>query len=446
MQISMEILSQITPRADSGAGVRQRAGPDNREGLRFDKLFNEAIGVSEGKYTEIKKPKSESGTSKLPAEARAPDDKTEDASSAGAAGNPAMVVFVLEGDRESTIFPETRIDTAAVSTIPEDLQGRNTGADFDPGLARDSKPENTAASPPQFAGDVLKEAMNNGTPDVNAAENRAAANGLAAEVAKKTEAPEINSGSETAGANGEVMARTPIRTSQREGYEDNKSDSSAYGDPRPLENENDSAPVKGQKNKAFSDLVNNLRKTDESAQPANNAPMPLAEGLKPEQFRADQQMRKELPDAPVKASNLFDEMVSRIDTMQSESRNAMTIQLKPEFLGKVALEIALDAAGLHVRINAENGDVRSVINGQINSLIESLQNKGIAVVEVEVAYTGIDNGAFKESRDRQAEPEHHRRRTGQVETIDSATYITALPYDMLDYYLDTEVSSVEYRA
>jgi flagellar hook-length control protein FliK len=124
----------------------------------------------------------------------------------------------------------------------------------------------------------------------------------------------------------------------------------------------------------------------------------------------------------------------------------MSIQLKPEFLGKVALEIAMDATGLHVKISAEDNGVRSMINGQINSLIESLANKGIEVVEVEVAYTGVDNGAFKESRGGQAQSNHQRRSYRQIETADGATVYSALPFDMLDYYLDADISSVEYRA
>jgi len=157
-------------------------------------------------------------------------------------------------------------------------------------------------------------------------------------------------------------------------------------------------------------------------------------------------MKQAALSAPVKAENLFDEMVSRLESMKTDNQRVMTIQLKPEFLGKVALEIAMDAAGLHVKISAADSGVRTLINGQITALIESLENKGIGIVEVEVAYTGVDNGAFKENREGQEQPNGKRRPNRGIDQADAATYYTALPVNTLEYYLEAGVSSVEYRA
>ena len=87
-----------------------------------------------------------------------------------------------------------------------------------------------------------------------------------------------------------------------------------------------------------------------------------------------------------------------------------------------------------------------MINGQINALIESLTNKGIEVVEVEVAYTGVDNGAFKDSHNDQTQSGRPKRSPRSDGIDDSAAYYAVLPPDILDYYLDEELSSVEYRA
>jgi len=133
--------------------------------------------------------------------------------------------------------------------------------------------------------------------------------------------------------------------------------------------------------------------------------------------------------------------------MQNDTKSAMTIQLKPEFLGNVALEVAVDAAGLHVRINTEDSGVRSMINGQLAALIESLENKGIAVVEVEVAYTGIHYGAFQDPREGQQQSSGQQQQTKNREanSTDGVAYYAAVT-DLMEYYLDTGVSSVEYRA
>ena len=87
-----------------------------------------------------------------------------------------------------------------------------------------------------------------------------------------------------------------------------------------------------------------------------------------------------------------------------------------------------------------------MINGQLNALIESLENKGIEVVDVEVANTVVDNGAFKENREGQEQRSSHRRSDREMNQVDAVTYYTTLPVDTLEYYLEAGVSSVEYRA
>jgi flagellar hook-length control protein FliK len=270
---------------------------------------------------------------------------------------------------------------------------------------------------------------------------------IAQELAARAKAEPSTAGAEIEkeGAQGEVAARTPIRTSEQQ-EESEDEDSPEKGDLSPLENENGAAPAKGRKDKTYSETVEAVRNTaDGSSRPAYNAGAAV-DGLKTERFQADQQLRQVSADMPVRQENLFDEMVARIETMQNETKQSMTIQLKPEFLGKVALEVAVDAAGLHVKISAANGDVRAMVNGQINTLIQSLEHKGIQVVEVEVAYTGVDNGAFKDPRENGAQPDGSRRFRHEARAEDSAAYFAALSVDALGYFLDAGISTVEYRA
>jgi len=416
-----------------------------------------------------------------PTNPQKPEEKAETGENiAGVMGNHKDVVFILEGDKESATYPELRIGTATAPTgelaaprpeesltKPEEAGTRPTEATAKPEEAAtkpieaSTKPREAATKPTEVA--TKREAAHEvkiDAAEVKVAEAGAAETGKAPDTAEKagsaaaanaetlakpeTAKAEANPGS----AQWEVTARTPIiRTSEKQGNEGNNPSFSGKGDLSPLENENETAPVTGHKGKTFTDTVATVRNAAEGVQETvNNAPTPLAEGLRPEQFRADQQMREATLNAPVKAGNLFNEMVSRIESMNTESTQAMTIQLKPEFLGKVALEIAMDATGLHVKISAVDGGVRAMINGQIAALIESLENKGIDVAKVEVAYTGVDNGAFKENREGQAQQNQRRRTTREIDSADGITYYTALPFDTLEYYLDAGVSSVEYRA
>jgi len=350
------------------------------------------------------------------------EDKTGETLAAGVMGNlQSEVVFILEGDSKSATTPEVSVENR--------IEPPETNQIVNPEIENEAKPEiNTTEAPVQTTvGTVNAEASMTKPETAN------------------TEATIENSTTTT----GEVMARMPeIRTQDRQENTEQSSKDSEQGNLSPLENENDKTQVKGQKEKTYSDAADAVRSAveDKAEIVTNEITPPLSEGIKPEQFRAAQQMTEAALNTPVKTENLFQEMISRVETMQSETKSTMTIQLNPEFLGKVALEVAVDAAGLHVKINAEDSGVRSMINGQLTTLIESLENRGIAVVEVEVAYTGIHYGAFQDPREGEQQKNNNQQATKhETNANDGVTYYTAVS-ELLDYYLETGVSSVEYRA
>jgi flagellar hook-length control protein FliK len=219
-----------------------------------------------------------------------------------------------------------------------------------------------------------------------------------------------------------------------------------------LENENDAALVKGYAQKTYAEIENSLKNTESAtSQPAAEAVvMPLASGIEPEQIQASEQMKQAALSAPVRQENLFDEMVQRLEMMQTADQSKMMIQLKPSFLGSVTLQIAMDAQGLHVKISAADQAVRGMINGQINMLIESLENKNIAVAEVEVIYTGVDNGMSmmnsREGRYAQQPGQPKRTYAADKKADGAELYNTTFTSETHEYYLDIGVSTVEYRA
>jgi flagellar hook-length control protein FliK len=252
--------------------------------------------------------------------------------------------------------------------------------------------------------------------------------------------------------NGEVTARTPsTEDSEKKSTSEINSKSSDFGDLSPLENENDTAPVKEQPKQSFNDMTNSKSRENEAETPVNNIHAPLSdEGIRPERLQAEEQLKSAALDPPVKAENLFEEMVQRVEMMKTDSTRTMTIQLRPDYLGEVALELVSDAAGMHVKIEAANSDVRSMINAQVTALIESLEQKGIEVAEVEVTYTGIDIGAHNTGpKGDNAQTSNNSgnnngyRRDMRPERMD---YYAGLKIDVAEYYLDIGVSSVEFSA
>jgi len=393
-------------------------------------MFEEELSKHEARIISRSLSSEDNGKGARPlTEQKKDEDKANEALAAGVMGNlQNAVVFILEGDSESAITTDIRIEDAGQPGTNQIVDPDNEDANriTNPNEARPESQATITDETPKFAASM-----------VNAE----------ASITKQAANTEIASENNTNAA-GEVMARTPdIRTQDRQENTENNSKSSGNGNLSPLENENDKAQVKGQKEKTYSETADAVRSAAEDTEPAvNTIPPPLSEGIRPEQFRAAQQMTEATLNAPVKTENLFEEMISRVEMMQNDTKSTMTIQLNPEFLGKVALEVAVDAAGLHVKINAEDSGVRSMINGQLTTLIESLENKGIEVVEVEVVYTGVNYGTFQDPREegqQQSRQQYTAKR--EVSSTDGVTYYAALP-DLLDYYLETGVSSVEYRA
>ena len=447
MQIPMEILSQATPRADSGSGVRPRSGSGVPEGSHFSNMFDRAIEETQPQATNRRPNMPENEREQTPIRPNETDDEIDASQmAAGVMGNQCEVVIILEGDKESAMTPElcveTEVQVGSISEKPPEETTINpetqTPAETNAEPFTLRAAETSEAAPAAYTDETPEQTNHTETTVTTSAET---------ESSKAIAKQAANAESMAVETQGEITARTPIiRTTEQHGNEEDDSGFSRNGDLSPLENENDTTPTKGQRENTFTDTVAAVRDAAETAQEPINTTVPLAEGIRAEQFRADQQMTQAVHSAPVRTENLFEEMVSRLETMQTDTERTMTIQLKPEFLGRVALELAMDAAGLHVKISAEDSGVRAMINGQINALIESLENKGIEVVEVEVAYTGVDNGAFKESREGQAQSNQSRRQRQEVEQADAVTYYTALPFDTLEYYLDAGVSSVEYSA
>ena len=438
MLIPMEILSQMITRTGSGADTRQKTTGF----ARTDDLFSDVLGKTQQDMdhqtidTPLRNGENTDSRNAVSERPQRPDRRTQEDESliAGVMGYRNMVVFILEGDKESATTHEMSIDGIEMSDATDIID-----------IEASEEAELPISETEEFSDAInqaAQETANDQTATITASD---VANALDEQDAAIDEA--AAKADETDIGMGEVTARRPnIRTSDREGDADDKSDVSANGYLSPLENENDTAPIRGQKERTNSQTDNSDGSaTEDNLSLIDDSLTPITDSIRPERFQGAEQMRR-TADAPVRAENLFDEMVSRIETMHAESKQTVSIQLKPEFLGKVALEIAMDAAGLHVKINAANNDVRIAINSQVSALVESLEHKGIEVVEVEVAYTGVDNGAYRESQNNHAQSDNRRRSFRYDGIDDSAAVYAALPFGTLDYYLDVGVSSVEYSA
>jgi len=438
MSTPMELLSPITTRTDSGAGssASRTAG---KSSSNFDQIFENELSRHDQKMLNNRK--GDTGNLKSVEKAMLAEikKKIEEngengyAQAAGMMGEQEQeVVFILEGE-ESVATPQMRVDN--IAEPPE--------TEIETQIVDDT-------------GKSVNSANSDGTQSAIHAENPETAD-FKDTLTAKTGATEENKENVA----GEQAARMPdikSEDSQPNSQTDNFKDD---GNPRPLENENDNAQVTGQEDKTYASAVNAVKskaksETDDKHTEENvskdtqttQAPPtpPLNAGIKAEQFVGTQQMAQTASQSAVKPENLFQEMISRVETVQNDTKSVMTIQLNPEFLGKVALEVAVDQTGVHVKINAEDSSVRGMINSQLATLIESLENKGISVSEVEVVYAGanFDNPSGSDEGRQSTGGNAQSSRQGS-ESKSGVEYYTTIT-DLMDYYFEAGISSVEYSA
>lgn len=81
---------------------------------------------------------------------------------------------------------------------------------------------------------------------------------------------------------------------------------------------------------------------------------------------------------------VLDQIVEKIKVSSLENEAQMTIQLKPEHLGKLSMEVISKQGILTAQITVENEKTKALLDQNIQSLRESLDDKGLVIQELEV--------------------------------------------------------------
>lgn len=253
------------------------------------------------------------------------------------------------------------------------------------------------------------------------------------------------------------MARMPqeniIKGAEDRHNPDIISDAGNSEDTCPLENENDVKPEAAPPaaNVKAGNLKDKAGEEDVTGINLRSVEGQQTLDISPEKFIAEQEFGMAAKETP-SIDNLFDVMVEKIEFLRTDSSDKMEVRLKPEHLGKVTIELASSDDGLKVRIRADNAEVKALIGGQINQLLETLNEKGIRVSAVNVVYSGIaDQSSEQPGNGREKKHKSSRILTG-IDGIEPAggieqSEIPVLIWDKYDTHgMETTISSVEYRA
>ncbi|KUG03594.1 flagellar hook-length control protein flik [hydrocarbon metagenome] len=105
--------------------------------------------------------------------------------------------------------------------------------------------------------------------------------------------------------------------------------------------------------------------------------------------------------SPINPKEVLEQIVDKIEIIQSKKLSELTLELKPDFLGKMTIKIAMEEGGLTARFVTESLHVKNLLESNLNSLKQTLESNGIKVEKTEVNVQLNNGGMFDGSEGNQ---------------------------------------------
>ena len=120
---------------------------------------------------------------------------------------------------------------------------------------------------------------------------------------------------------------------------------------------------------------------------------------------------------------IFKQIVNNSQLLVGRDHSEIRIQLRPEFLGKVSLEIAVEHGIVKAEIAAENQQVKQLIEANLGNLKQTLTNQGLKVDQL-VVNLGQGQSQFGQAKGQGGQPGRSTRRSQDSEVVFEVGEIT----------------------
>lgn len=95
--------------------------------------------------------------------------------------------------------------------------------------------------------------------------------------------------------------------------------------------------------------------------------------------------------------NLLEELIHKVDGIYKTGKNQLKLQLVPEHLGKLSINLSSDNQNVKARIFVESLQVKETIESNLNAFRDNLREKGVNITNIEVS-VGQDPETFRQNR------------------------------------------------
>lgn len=163
-----------------------------------------------------------------------------------------------------------------------------------------------------------------------------------------------------------------------------------------------------------------------------------------QQAAAEPPAAEQAPVSELRAS-IAAQVTDAVVAAASGGKESLSIQMKPEFLGNLSIQLIMGREGLVAKIRTENPEVQGVIAAQINELAGVLRAKGVQVASMEVVYNQFSQlNDMPQSRNGQQTAK--KNKTPVVERVEVGAPIADSWLDTSMIVGGTDGGSVEYSA
>ncbi|MCM1105658.1 MAG: flagellar hook-length control protein FliK [Blautia sp.] len=161
------------------------------------------------------------------------------------------------------------------------------------------------------------------------------------------------------------------------------------------------------------------------ARPQQNFTMsePLANTALPQELNT-------VPELPndtylsIDTMDIIEQIAEQVKVHISEAQSSIEMQLNPENLGKVYLQVTAKEGAVHAQLAAANEAVRQALEVQMAELKESLNQAGVKVDAIEVTVAShefeqnLEQGAEREKQEGERAEEKSHRRNLKLDSLD----------------------------
>lgn len=92
------------------------------------------------------------------------------------------------------------------------------------------------------------------------------------------------------------------------------------------------------------------------------------------------------------SQSIVESMLDNVQSAVSAQKSTLRVQLKPEVLGGIEIELTMTSEGINAQMRTNNQQVQALLNTELTQLMDSLRQRGVQINQLDVVYSQLASG------------------------------------------------------